>query len=201
MRTRLLLAPVLIGALAAMTVSADAATKTMDGKKVKKLSITAAGGAQSNDGWAVYDAVAIADQDLADQLPEQLRRNDVDCKPPVCARLPFVYKPAKGVKGGLMFTATWSNPASDIDLYVVEVAKDGSATDVGHCAQFGTTSEKVYLPPSEIRSGRTYALVMIFFRSFNETATGTVEINVPSSIKNTVALPTFGDPLNLDCEL
>jgi hypothetical protein len=199
MRTRILLASVLAGSLAVMATGADAATKTMDGKKVKKLSITANGGAQDNDAWTAYDAVAIADQGTADMLPEQAHRQGMDCKAPVCARLPFIYKPAKGVKGGLMFTATWTNAASDIDLYAVEIAKDGSSSDIGHCAQFGTASEKVYLSPQDLKPGRKYALVIQFFRSLNETVTGTVEINAPSSIKSTASLPGVGDPLNLNC--
>jgi hypothetical protein len=199
MRTRLIVASVLAGSLAVMATGADAATKTMDGKKVKKLTITADGGAQSNDGWTAYDAVAIADQETADMLPEQVRRQGMDCKPPTCARLPFIYKPAKGVKGGLMFTASWTNPLSDVDLYVGEVAKDGSTSDIGHCAQFGTTTEKVYLSPQDLRPGRKYVMVIQFFRSLNETVNGTVEINVPNSMKSTASLPNVGDPLNLNC--
>ncbi|HUR51180.1 MAG TPA: hypothetical protein VMZ11_03545 [Mycobacteriales bacterium] len=201
MRTRLLLSTLLAGSLALMATGADAATRTMDGKKVKKLTITANGGAQDNDAWNVYDVVATADEGMADTLPDQVRRKGLDCKPPVCARLEFVYKPAKGAKGGLMFTAGWTNPASDIDLYAVEIAKDGTPSDLGHCAQAGTASEKVYLAPQDLKAGRKYALVIQFFRSLNETVTGTVEMGVPSSIKKTIALPSLGDPLNLNCAL
>ena len=98
-----------------------------------------------------------------------------------------------------MFTATWSNPASDIDLYAVEVTKDGSANTLGQCALTGTTSEKVYLGPADLRPGKHYALVMQFFRSLNETATGTVEMGIPSTIKHTADLPGLGDPANADC--
>ncbi|HUR14605.1 MAG TPA: hypothetical protein VM097_08950 [Mycobacteriales bacterium] len=200
MRTRLVLLPVVVAGLLLSLSGAEAATKTMDGKRVKVLTITAQGGAQDNDGWTAYDVVAFADEDAANSLPEQLRRVEpADCtKAPLCANLDFVYKPARGVKGGLMFTTTWANPASDIDIAVVTYEKDGSRTEVATCGGAGSASEKVYLAPSELKPGRKYALVIQFFRSLNETVTGKVEINVPSAMKSTFNLPVLGDP-GLNC--
>lgn len=199
MRTRLVIASLLAGSLALMTAGADAATKTMDGRKIKKLTITASGGVQDNDPWLVTDAIAQVDPGAASGLPAQLQRPGLGCKMPACARIDFVYKPAKGIKGGLMMTAAWTNPASDIDLYAAEKQKDGTWTEVAHCASTGTASEKVYLAPADLRPGRTYALVAQFFRSLNETVTGTVEINVPSTIKSTASLPGVGDALGVNC--
>lgn len=195
MKTRVLVCSAMAAGLFAGVSGAEAAPKTLDGTKTKKLTLTANGGAQDNDGWTAYDAVAIADEGVANQLPAPLKRVEAEqCTPPTCAVLEFVYRPAKGVKGGLMFTANWTNPASDIDLYVVQIDKKGGRTEVGSCGGFGSASEKVYLAPNELKAGRKYALVMLFFRSLNETATGTVEINVPSTIGNTVNLPGLGDP-------
>lgn len=200
MRTRLVLVPAVLAGLVLSLSGAEAATKTMDGKKVKSLTITANGGAQDNDGWLVYDAVALAEEGIEDELPEQLHRvQPEDCtKPPLCANLDFIYKPAKGIKGGLMFTTTWANPASDIDIAVVQYEKDGSRTKLASCGGFGSATEKLYLAPSELKPGRKYALVIQFFRSFNETVTGKVQINVPSTMKSTFTLPVLGDP-GLNC--
>lgn len=196
MRTRLVLVPAVLAGLVLSLSGAEAATKTMDGKKVRSLTITANGGGQANDAWLAYDVVGTADEDLANDLPEQVRRvQPEDCtKPPLCANLDFVYKPAKGIKGGLMFTTTWTNPGSDIDIAVVQYEKDGSRTKVASCGGFGSPSEKIYLAPSDLKPGRKYALVIQFFRSLNETVTGKVEINVPSAVKSTVNLPGLGDP-------
>ena len=170
MKVRLATAAVLLGVLAAGTPGAQAANPVLDGKKIKVLSLTASGGLQSND---------------KDQA--QLKTPDrADCAAPRCARLPFTYKPAKGVNGDLMFTVTWTNPASDIDLYAGEVGKDGSTTTIDSCGGTGTASEKVFVPAASLKSGKTYVLVVDWFRSLNETAKATVQIGVPSSIKATV---------------
>ncbi len=171
MKIRLITAAVVAAGLAVSVSGAQAATPTLDGKKVKSLSLTASGGAQSND----KDQVALESSDR------------LACAAPRCAKLTFTYAPAKGLSNAdLMFTATWANPASDIDLYVGELDKRGNATDIGHCGGTGTTSEKVFIPKSALKAGKTYVVVVDFFRSVNETATGKVEIGVPNSIKSTV---------------
>jgi surface antigen len=173
MKARLILAPVLAGALALMTTGASAAPKTLDGKKVKKLTMTVSGGLQDNDSANVTEVLTTPDR--------------ADCAPPRCARLPFVYKPAKGVKGDVMFTITWSNPLTDYDLYVAEIARDGSAATVEgqQCASSGGTSEKVFVTKDKLKPGKTYAMVVDFFRSANDTVKGTVEMG-PSTLKHTV---------------
>lgn len=175
MKARLVLVPVLAGALAVMTTGAGAATpKTLDGKKVKKLTLVASGGTQDHDETNVTEALDAPDR--------------ADCAPPRCAKLPFVWKPAKGVKGDVMFTITWSNPATDYDLYVAEVARDGSTStlDGQSCGGTGGTSEKVFVTKDKFKPGKTYAMVVDFYRSVNDTVNGTVEMGVPSTIKHPV---------------
>ena len=171
MNVRLLAVAAVVSGLVLSTAGAQAAPRTLDGRTVKTLTMTANGGLQSND------------KDQAQLLDAPDR---ADCAPPRCSRLPFVYKPARGVRGDLMFTVTWTNRASDIDLYVGEVNRDGSTTTVDSCGGVGTTSEKVFVPAGSLRPGRTYVLVVDWFRSINETATAKVQIGVPSTIKTTV---------------
>lgn len=165
MKLRLVIALAISSALALSLSGAEAGVPTLDGKKVKVLTLTATPGLQEHD------------QDTAVSVDTK-----VECLPPRCARLTFAYKPAKGVKGGLMFTMTWGNPGSDFDLYVGEVGKRGTTTVIGRCGGFGGPSEKVYLAPSSLRSGKTYVMVMDFARSLNDTVKGKVEINVPTTI-------------------
>src|SRR4051794_19137910 len=180
MRNRLVLATAALGAvIVAVPALAAPAAPVLDGKKTTKLSMTANGGVQDNDA------------DNADILAGADR---ADCAPPRCAKLVFTYKPAKGVKGDSLFTVSWSNPVSDIDLYVAEVAKDGSTSEVGgHCGGAGGVSEKVFVPAGTLKPGKKYALVADFYRSLNETITGTVEMPasdyshpVPSNVDGAV---------------
>lgn len=153
---------------------ADAGPAVIDGKKTKVLTKTVKGGTQQSMQDISFDATL--------------------CTAPRCAVLPFFYAPAKGVKGGLMFTATWSNPLSDLDMSVVEVGKGGTESVVGSCGAgtYGSTKERVYLPPSALRSGRQYRLVVDFWRSIEETVTERVEIGVPNTIPTTVPAEVNG---------
>lgn len=127
MKIRIDTAAVITGALTLSLSGAQAAGKpVLDGKQTKSLQITAQGGFQDNDKETVTSLI---------KTPDRLA-----CTAPRCTKLTFTYLPAPGVKGDLMFTATWANPASDIDLYVGAVGKDGSATDIGHCGGTGTTT-------------------------------------------------------------
>jgi hypothetical protein len=174
MRARLVVAPLLVGALAVMTVGASAAPKTLDGKKVKQLTLTASGGLQDNDSTNVTEALTTPDR--------------ADCSAPRCAKLPFVWKPAKGVSGDVMFTITWSNPLTDYDLYVAEVARDGSTSTLEDqsCASSGGTSEKVFVTKDKFKPGHTYAMVVDFYRSVNDTVHGTVQMGAKNTIPGTV---------------
>jgi hypothetical protein len=161
MRNRLILGLAALSAVALVAPAALAApaAPVMDGKKVKELVLKVNGGLQSHD------------DDNADVLGDSDR---VNCESPRCAVINFVYKPAKGVKDGLMFTVSWSNPMSDVDLYVGEVSKGGDRSDIGHCGGAATTSEKVFIPASDLKPGKKYALVADMFRSVNEDVTAKV---------------------------
>jgi hypothetical protein len=87
-----------------------------------------------------------------------------------------------------------------MDLYLAVLDKRGNPTQVGSCGGSASTAEKVYLAPSELKSGSTYVMVVDYYRSLNETMTAKVEINVPSTIKTTV--PAKADDVALlNCSL
>jgi hypothetical protein len=157
----------------------------MDGKKVKELVLKTNGGMQTHD------------EDNADVLGTSDR---VNCEAPRCAILTFVYKPAKGVKDGLMFSATWTNPASDIDLYIGEVGKRGDKTEVAHCGGAATTSERLYVAAADLQPGKTYALVADMYRSVNEDVTAKVAFG-PNSLKQTVPAEADGLVYPVNCTL
>jgi hypothetical protein len=163
---------VALAALAGVTLAAPGAEAkslpVLDGKKVTKLTFSASGGLQDND------------QDLATSSNDR-----ADCAAPRCAALTFVYKPAKGVRGDTAYEISWTIPSSDVDLYVAEVVH-GSRTTIATCGAVAGTSEKVFVPAGTLRAGRTYALVADFYRSFNDTVTGTVTMPGANSVATTV---------------
>jgi len=185
MKLRLVTAVALSAGLFLSVSGAEAATPTMDGKKLKAINVTAKATLQSNDKDFVVPGG-----------PER-----VDCKAPRCSKTSFVYKPAKGVKGGLLLTATWANTASDIDLYLAVVNPNKSLTQVGACGASAGTSEKVYVPPSTLRSGKTYIMVIDFYRTNAEVVKGKVEINVSNSTKTTVPAKAEDALISINCGL
>jgi hypothetical protein len=189
-KVRLVSAAVLAGALALSTVGAQAAPKTLDGKKTKVLTFKVAGGLQTHDSDMVTDSASLEARDRA------------DCTAPRCAKLPFVYKPAKGVKGNVAFQISWTNAASDFDLYVAIVNKDGSTSDIGHCGGTTGTAEKLYLDAGNFKAGKSYALVVDFYRSVNDTVTGTVTMPGTDQVKKTLPDPGgFGITDSANCSL
>lgn len=172
MRTRLVLATAALGALALVVPAAVAAPApvTLDGKKVKTLTLKGNGGLQNN---------------VDNPAPEV-------CVAPRCALLPFVYNPAKGVKGDVMFDVKWDNLASDMDLYVVEVGKSANV-DIAHCASVTTTGahEKLFLAAGTLKKGKTYALAIDYYRSVNDKVVGTIEMPSADKVAKTV-------PANVD---
>jgi hypothetical protein len=182
---RLVTALVLTGALSFSITGAQAATPVMDGKKVKVLTFKHSAGLQDND----KDAASLSSPDYY-----------ADCAPAKCGRLPFVYKPAKGAKGGLLFSIAWGSQLSDFDLYVVEVDKRGSSTELGHCASTGQPHEKYYLPSTSLKSGHTYAMVVNYFRSINDTVTGKIEMGAANTVATTVP-SKVDDVEHLNCTL
>ena len=174
MRKRLVLVPVLAAALA-VSLTAQAATKTLDGKKTKSLSWTVVGSPQTNDPSLVLDQAPGADTER------------VHCKPPRCAILPFTYAPAKGVKAkSIAFQAAWTTPVADIDLYVAAVDKYGDLTELGHCGAGVGTSEKVWLEAAAFKPGKKYAVVVDFYRTANETVKVTAVFNGADTRKEVI---------------
>lgn len=178
MRSRLVLAAAALGAvaLAAPAALAGAAPATLDGKKVSTLTQSVTASMQANDA-------SIADS-------AEVRNN---CNPPRCSLLPFVYAPAKGVKADILFTVTWANATSDIDLFVVEQQKS-TRTRIAACGGSGGTSEKVFLPAGTLKKGKTYILVADFFRTSGEKVTSKIEMPgkdtvskmVPAALDNAI---------------
>lgn len=186
MKTRLVTATALVGAVAAFAGSASAApAPVLDGKKTKVLTLKATGAAQSNDTSLVTGSAGLDGE-------------RVECAPPRCARMDFTYKPAKGVKGDVMFEATWTNPASDVDLYVAALDKSGFPTQIGSCGSSIGTSEKVFLDASSFKSGKKYALIVDFYRTANEAVTATATMPGTNTIGTTVPAAA-DDALLLNC--
>jgi hypothetical protein len=182
MSFRFLAAAALAGGLLLSVSGAEAAPPVIDGKKVTSIPLKANGGLQSND----------TESPLAST-------EAVDCKPPRCTKVPFQYKPAKGVKGGLMFSIAWENPASDFDLYVAEVDSKGRNTEIASCSFMGTRSAKAYVAQSQLRTGRTYVAVIGHFRSINDVATGKVQLTQTNSVPTTI--PAKAEVLPFNCQL
>jgi hypothetical protein len=164
MRKRLVLTAAAFAALALAVPAALASSgpAVLDGKKITKLTLTAAATAQSNDAALVTD--------LADGTDRMA------CQSPRCAVLPFVYKPAKGVKGDVAFSLTWGTPGSDFDLYVVSIDKHGDRTQLASCGASAGQSEKIFLTADNFKAGKTYGLLADFYRTPGETVTGTVQM-------------------------
>ena len=178
MRTRLVLAAAALGALglAASTALAGTAPATLDGKTVKSLTTTVETTAQTND-------TDIALSDTATRI---------QCAAPRCSVLPFVYAPAKGVKGDVLFSVKWSNDVSDIDLFVVEQAKS-TRVKVASCGGSAGTSEKIFLPAGTLKKGKSYALIADFYRTPGEKVTSTVTMPGQNTVATTVpASADFG---------
>ena len=183
MQARLVLAAAICGTLALTMSGVHAATPVLDGKKVKTLTLKAASGVQDHDSDLVTETAK-------DPLGEGPGVDRAKCKPPRCAALTFVYKPAKGVRSDIGFALSWSVPTDDMDLYVAEVTR-GVRSTVANCGAGVGTSEKIVLPYGTLRPGRTYALVADFYRAANATVTATVTL--PNKVKPATTPATSTD--------
>ncbi len=190
MKVRLIAAAAVVVGLAAPMSGAQAATATLDGKKVKVLTLKAVGAPQAHDDSLVTGALG---------GPER-----VECVAPRCARLDFLYKPAKGVKGNVAFDVKWSNPTADIDLYVAEIGKSGP-TQLAACGATLGTTERIYLSAANFKAGKKYAVIADFYRTANEAVTATVTMpgveNTKKSVPAMVAGPVEDNLLPLNCGL
>lgn len=190
MKTRLITAAVVSSALALTVSGAHAATPTLDGKKVKSLTLIADGGTQDHDTDLVTD---LAKDPLGDGVDR------TQCTAPRCAALTFVYKPAKGVSGPIGFSLSWTVPTDDMDLYVAEISR-GARTEVAHCGGSGGSTEKVVLPAGTLQSGHTYALVADFYRSVADKVTA--KVTFPATAPSKETLPSDVDTFaNVNCTL
>lgn len=187
MRKRLVLTAAVLSAAAVALPSASAATTpVLDGRKVKSLTLKATSTLQDHDSDFVTGLTG---------GPER-----VDCQAPRCAKLPFVYKPAKGVRGGLAFSISWTVPGSDMDLYVAEIGKQGN-TQIATCGASAGTSEKIYLEPGSLRPGRTYALIVDFYRTPGEAVTGSVTFPGKNDVATDVPASIDGKVVSINCGL
>lgn len=189
MKPRILLSAAVAAGLVLGVSGAEAAPKTLDGKKTKTLSFTAVGVPQTND-------VAAMQSDL-----DGLER--VNCVMPVCAHMDFVYRPAKGVKPvGLAFESTWTAPVgADIDLYVAALDKRGDPMQMASCGASVGNRERIYLPASSFRVGKTYRVVAYFYRTVNETVTTKVTFNGKNEIPATAPAELEDNVAPVNCGL
>lgn len=186
MNVRLVLAAAVAGGLAASLSGAEAATPTLDGKKVKTLTASYTPSVQSHDA------------DLVTSIAGGPER--VECVAPRCARLTFRYAPAKGVKGDVFFKTTWSAAVEDMDLYVAEIDKKGFATEIAHCGASVGTQEQIVLPSTTFKPGKTYALITDFYRAGGQKVTSTVSFPGTGPVKATI--PADADTFaNANCGL
>ena len=187
MRTRLALLAAAAGAIALAAPSALAApaAPVLDGKKVKELKLSATAGAQTHDETLVTS--------------QAIEEDRMQCGTERCAVLPFVYKPAKGVKGDVMFSISWGTPGSDFDLYVVQIDK-GGRNKLASCGGSAGTSEKIFLSSDNFKAGKTYGLLADFYRTPGEKITGSVTMPGANGVKTTV--PAAADEFALvNCTL
>ncbi len=185
MRHRLVLAAAALGALALTMPAALAASAppTLDGKKVTKLTLKADAPMQSNDASLASDDATGYDR--------------YQCEAPRCAVVPFVYKPAKGVKADIAMTLTWPGVASDFDLYLMQIDKTGR-TKLLNCGGFYGNSEKIFVPAGTLKSGKTYAMLVDFYRTPGEKITA--ELTMPGKDTTDKTLPPNVDAnANVNC--
>ena len=177
MRIRLALAAVLgVLALVAPSALAAPAPVTLDGKKVSVLKLVVDAPMQSNDASPATDEATGYDR--------------YQCVPPRCALVPFVFKPAKGVKSDIAMSLSWPNEASDFDLYLLQIEKTGR-TKLYNCGGSAGTSEKIFIPAGSLRSGKTYAMMVDFYRTSGEKITA--ELSMPGKDTTAKTLPAAAD--------
>jgi hypothetical protein len=141
---------------AAVSIPSAAANPTpvLDGKKVHNLHLVA----EAPPGASAVDPT-----------PEQV----ASCAPPACARLTFVYKPAKGMTTASLSVSErnfWAG-AGDEDLYLMQGTKV-----IASCT--GTLSNARYLsvPASALKPGTTYTAVEYFSHEIGESTAINVDL-------------------------
>jgi len=170
--------PVVVAALAALlaAIPANAATKTLDGKKTKTLTFK--------------DVIAAPQDHDSDFVLGTSDRTQ--CSPPRCSKFSFVYKPAKGVKKGpFSVRIAWTFPVEDFDLYVVQ---DNGGT-VAQCGASAGTSEVAVVP--QPLAGHKYTIVIDHYRALPDTVTATATFPAANKVATTVPTSTEKvEPIN-----
>lgn len=127
----------------------------LDGKKVTKLSAKAE---SPTDFVGVEDPVTAA---------------VVSCEEPRCTKIPFIFRPAKGVRAPLSVShKQFYVGTTDTDLYLLE-GKDVVAS----CTGYLSNARYVQVAFSDMKPGATYTAVMYYSHSAGETVT--MEVNFP----------------------
>lgn len=163
MRLRVVTAMALGCALSLPVSGAHASDTVLDGKRTKVIKTMGSGGMQRHD-----------------DDPGRPSSGSEVCERRGCSTVGFVYQPATGVRGGLRLSSTWKDPLQDIDLYLVHVDKYGVWSEVAACVGPGSTAETIYVPPSALKPGARYVMVIDQQLSLNDIVTSKAEINVAS---------------------
>lgn len=172
MRAALAAAFVVTAALAVPNAGA-AGTPVLDGKKFKTLTIIQ----ESPPGASALDPT-----------PAQVAA----CKVPACARLPFVYRPAKGVTAPLTVTErNFYAGLGDADLYLLQ-----GTTIVASCTGTFSNKRHLTLAPSALKPGTTYTAVMYYSHSIGESTSMTVDLPGkkapgPAEVDTSKAFPEY----------
>lgn len=139
---------------AAAAPQAVAGPPVLDGKAIKNLRIVA----EAPPGAAAVDPT-----------PEQV----ASCAAPACARITFVYKPAKGLKAQTLSVSErnfWA-VAGDEDLYLMQ-----GTTVVASCTGTASNARHLSVPTSLLKPGTTYAAVMYFSHEIGESTSMDVDL-------------------------
>lgn len=187
MRYRPMVAIAAAAAIAA-AMPAQAAVKTLDGKKTKAISFSLKTSPQSNDVNAVSDQVPTS-------TPVSRPANINDCPKTRCLRYTFKYAPAQGVKAGpFSVRIAWTIPGQDYDLYVVT-----GGGDVGHCGASAGSSETVVIDIPQ--RNKTYTVIVDQFRAAPDTIKGSITFPAKNAIGSTAPGDPDGSGIPVNCGL
>lgn len=167
MRRALSAAVIALVAAAIAAPDAVAGPPVLDGKTIKNLRIVAE---------AAPGAAAV------DPSPEQV----ASCAAPACARIDFVFKPAKGVKAQTLSVSErnfWA-VLGDEDLYLMQ-----GKTVIASCTGTASNARHLSVPTASLKSGTTYTAVMYFSHEIGESTSMNVDLPGVAARDRVVADP------------